>query len=209
MICIHHSTCHGKTKKRKKINDEININDTKIQKTDDIITSNTIDDTKTNNITTVITSEIIATDTLNDQIIKFDENLVIENNKNPINNEVALYCNNDNVQQSSQFEYDITIGSSDGDEHTLDNNTILDNNIDIGINDETTVTENSIDDDRNIISTNKIIPVTLFKELHDALKIKSMVSMLVCITILCNNLTHNTFRLYFIMIIKFDVNYKP
>jgi hypothetical protein len=166
MICIHRSTSHKRCK-RKNNNDDTNIDKNKIQKTDDLISSITMDIIDTDINKTVTINEINLENNLNDDIVKLDE--TNENNKK--NNETDI------IQQSSEFEYDVTIGSSVGDEHTLENNTELDNNIVIDNNDETTVTENSVNDDNINNNLNKIIPITLFKEIQESQKIKSMVSI--------------------------------
>jgi hypothetical protein len=166
MICIHRSAAH-KNSKRKKKNDDNDINKTKIQKTDDITSSMENDVIETNIITTVTTNETNKEKIINNRI-----RIIKEINENFFNNEVT-----DNIQQYSQFEYDVTIGSSAGGEYSLEKNTIFDNNIDIGNNDETTVTEVSINNDNNNMILNKIIPTTLFKVIDDSKKIKSMVSI--------------------------------
>lgn len=120
-------------------------------------------------------------------------NIMINNNKIMMalkNDHPALFPDDDGdyVVTSSQLEYDVTVGSSVGDENTVeiinDNNILVENNIAHSKNDETTVTEaDSVINDNlftkeYISKDNSMVSFNLVKDIQDSLKIKSLVSLL-------------------------------
>jgi hypothetical protein len=134
---------------------------------------------------------------MNHELVKL-ANELLDNNKQANGQpsdtyETTIYFESDQILPTSQFEYDITIGSSVGDDKTVEkidsDKTINETNIEIGNNDETTVTENSINYENDIgnsndaIIINKITPVNLMNNFKEAMKIKSIVSLRVCINI--------------------------
>lgn len=198
MISIHRSTYHGKKNNRIRKNKDTAINDNKKQKKEESTTKNNIKDTIDGNDTTPTTSNAnnnlrnqceVMVNLANELFDKKNNETIMQSNGQPSDiTELTVFFENDDIITSSQMEYDITIGSSVGDEHTVEiienNKTNDETNIDIGNNDETTVTENSINYENengdNIIDAvviNKIQPVNLFNNLQDAMKIKSIVSL--------------------------------
>jgi hypothetical protein len=210
MISIHRSTYHGKKNNRiRKINDTA-INDNKKQKKEESTTKNTINEMINDNDTTpTISNENNIVINKCAELVKATNELFdsknreasLQSNGQPSDiKELTIFFENDDIIASSQLEYDITVGSSVGDEHTVElivnNKTINETNIDMCNNDETTVTENSINyDNVNSTSTevaisNKILPVNLFHNFQDTIKIKSIVSLHVCDNIYCYITTH-------------------
>lgn len=189
MISIHRSTYHGKKNKRIRKQVDNKLNDKKKQKIEESTTN--IDDAKIEDDKK--REEIISNELeknvkiLNEELGKV---LTVANVLLPLGtNERTIYFEGDDILASSQIEYDVTIGTSVGDDYTLeinDNNLIInETNIEISNNDETTVTENSIncenvDDDVTAtgVITKKMSPINLFNNLQDAMKIKCVVSLL-------------------------------
>jgi hypothetical protein len=202
MISIHRSTYHGKKNNRIRKNNDTGINDNKKQKIEESTTTiNTTNEMINDNDTTptisnanniLINKYVELVKATNELFDSKNKEAIMQSNGQPSDiKEVTIFFENDDIITSSQIEYDITIGSSVGDEHTVElienNKTINETNIDIGNNDETTVTENSNTFD-NVNSTftdvavnNKILPVNLFNNFKDAMKIKSIVSLHVCV----------------------------
>jgi hypothetical protein len=167
MISIHRSTYHGKNNNRIRKPIIVTLNDNKKQKLEETTPTTTNDMIDGNNTT-----------------------LISSNDDNNLKNYIE---ESDDILPSSQIEYDITIGSSVGDDKTVEiidsDKTINETNIEIGNNDETTVTEKSINYENdngnatNAIIINRYTPVNLFNNLKEAMKIKSIVSLHVCINI--------------------------
>jgi hypothetical protein len=173
MISIHRSTYHSKIKKRIKKGD-ININNSKKQKTNEIISNTTDAATAETNTLPSITNESNININLNEAII-IETNQITTAVKEAVSNESDPTSNNNNeviyidsdFDPSTQIEFDLTIGSI-GDEHTVeiinDNNSNNDNNIittnDVGINDDVTVTENIIGNNVN----NTIVDKKIYTE---------------------------------------------
>ena len=162
MISIHCSTYHGKNNSRiRKSNVVETLNDNKKQKVEETTTDATIEMINGNSTNHVSSN--------NDDILKSMNRLaheILKNNIQPDGKpsesfEKTIYFDNDGIHPSSQIEFDITIGSSVGDDGTVEiiNNdtTNNDNSIEIGNNDETTVTENSFNYNNDISNANNTI----------------------------------------------------
>lgn len=197
MISIHRSTYHGKNNSRiRKSNVVEKLNENKKQKLEVTTTDATIEMVDGNNTKQITTDDDNNLKMMHQEIVKLP-NVLLDNNKQANGQQSdtfeTIYFDNDLILPSSQVEYDITIGSSVGDDRTVEiinsDQIINETNIGMGNNDETTVTEKSINNDKDIgnfnnaIIIDRITPVNLFNNLKDAMKIKSIVSLYVCINI--------------------------
>jgi hypothetical protein len=201
MISIHRSTYHGKNNNRIRKPIIVTLNDNKKQKLEETTPTTTNDMIDGNNTTPISSNDDNNLKNYNEEIIKL-ANEILDNKNNAIMQangqpsdtfETTIYFESDDILPSSQIEYDITIGSSVGDDKTVEiidsDKTINETNIEIGNNDETTVTEKSINYENdngnatNAIIINRYTPVNLFNNLKEAMKIKSIVSLHVCINI--------------------------
>ena len=143
MISLHRSTYHGKTKKRLKKDSEHTTINNKKQKVEGNIEDVTGKNTNTDDVT----------GTINEYKKKCDDN-------------VNMYID------SSQLEYDITIGSSVDDQQTVEN----DGNI---ITDKNIMIDNKLNDDndKNFDDNNIMSMYNKLKEEEEAFKIASIVSV--------------------------------